>query len=104
MLTSGWAMRKTWQCSGAVAEAGVRVALMTERSGLVRLSSWRQVVTGFAVAGGGVQSRNWTAPPPWAIAAVAARRRVIKGRMGVLRWFILSESGVRQTPMKTFTL
>jgi hypothetical protein len=60
--------------TGVLAVGGTRSALMTESSKSVRLSSWLQVVTGLAVAGGGFQSRNCIPPPPCPKRAAAKTR------------------------------
>src|SRR5262245_2376368 len=59
---------------------------MTERSRPVSPSICPQVVAGFAVAGPGFQSRNWTLPPPCARRGAARNKSVIRDRIGVLRW------------------
>jgi len=58
MLISGWTIRRTRQCSGMLAAPGMTVALITERSRLVRLRNSPHAIAGFPVAAGAVQSRN----------------------------------------------
>ena len=65
MLSSGCAIRLTRQCSGTPAEGGIRVALITERSRLVRLSSCLHDSTGFCLASSAVSPPNGAGRDDW---------------------------------------
>src|ERR1700686_831835 len=65
MLISGGTIRLTRQCSGALAEAGITVAPITDRSKLVRPRSSPHAMAGFPAGTGAAQSRNCTPPAPW---------------------------------------
>src|ERR1700722_7327151 len=95
MLISGCAIMLTRQCSGAVAEAGITTALITDRSREVRLRRSVHRMMGLAVGAGGIQSRNCTPPPPCpqSVAAqkmIIARRRIDRSSIQCL---ILSHEG-----------
>ena len=65
ILISGCAIRLTRQCSGALADAGITVAPITESSRVVRLRRSLHAPTGLPLDASAVSPSNAVLPAGW---------------------------------------